>query len=465
MFDYSSYLKNSGPLKNGMQGQLDKRKIAYIWKNFELVFTIDEKVKSKLNYNSEKEYDGSITFELSSKPLNTDEIFFVDNTPILFPLEDTEIPSEVIGNSIFFKFDILKSIFYFLSGYQEYTSENRDHLDRYPFSQSIQAKLGIEFKAVVNQYYTWISKGINALYPKSVKRKKVWKKKKYLLLTHDIDYIRYFNFAQFKYALKSINQKDKRAESLYFLSHYPFRGVLNRRKDPYWSFDDIERANEKNKTASNYFFLQKGLKNIDARFLPNENPTRKKIFQLSSTSDIYTHGTAQSSFESSVAIANNNLISSIALQSRRKFHGNRQHRLHYYMGHTTEILSNNYDFDSTLGFAETSGFRNSICHPFYLYDFKNDKAYDVLNIPLVAMDVTLFKYMKLTIEETLENLKSLSNEISKFNGVMTLLWHNNYIRDYHIYKNLDTYHTVIKTFMNAGFESPRISELLAQIKA
>jgi len=47
-------------------------------------------------------------------------------------------------------------------------------------------------------------------------------------------------------------------------------------------------------------------------------------------------------------------------------------------------------------------------------------------IPLIAMDVTLFHYRQLSTDDALSAVKDLVNEIKKFNGVFTLLWHNTF---------------------------------------
>jgi hypothetical protein len=87
-------------------------------------------------------------------------------------------------------------------------------------------------------------------------------------------------------------------------------------------------------------------------------------------------------------------------------------------------------YDSTLGFAEQFGFRNSFCFPFQPYDIRNDKPYDFYEIPLVLMDGTLQKYMSRSPLEAMNNITDLILEIKKFNGCFTLLWHNTHFSEY-----------------------------------
>ena len=87
-------------------------------------------------------------------------------------------------------------------------------------------------------------------------------------------------------------------------------------------------------------------------------------------------------------------------------------------------------YDSSLGFAEQFGFRNSFCFPFQPYDIRNDKPFDFYEIPLVLMDGTLQKYLSLSPLEAMNNLSDLILEIKRFKGCFTLLWHNTHFTEY-----------------------------------
>ena len=85
-------------------------------------------------------------------------------------------------------------------------------------------------------------------------------------------------------------------------------------------------------------------------------------------------------------------------------------------------------YDSTLGFAEHFGFRHSYCQPFYPYNFATGSAHTFLEIPLNVMDTTLHhpNYLQLRAEEILPALRPMLEEIERFGGVVTVLWHNDH---------------------------------------
>jgi peptidoglycan/xylan/chitin deacetylase (PgdA/CDA1 family) len=107
--------------------------------------------------------------------------------------------------------------------------------------------------------------------------------------------------------------------------------------------------------------------------------------------------------------------------------GSRQHWLRF---HTHEKLFEAVEaatlaYDSSLGFAETPGFRNGASFAFPPYDFKNEKPYNFLEIPLVLMDGNLEAASRLLGEPPQEIADGLLHESRSWSwGGIALLWHN-----------------------------------------
>ena len=112
-----------------------------------------------------------------------------------------------------------------------------------------------------------------------------------------------------------------------------------------------------------------------------------------------------------------------------RFAGNRFHYLCWEPRRTPAVVAGaGVQYDSTLGFAEHFGFRNSYCLPFYLFDFEHGQAHPFLEIPLNIMDTTLHhpNYLQLRPDEILPALVPMLQEIERFGGVATVLWHNDH---------------------------------------
>jgi hypothetical protein len=82
-------------------------------------------------------------------------------------------------------------------------------------------------------------------------------------------------------------------------------------------------------------------------------------------------------------------------------------------------------YDSTLGFPETVGFRNGANFAFPPYDFKHEKAYEFVEIPLVIMDGGLQAASASSQAKPREIADEVLNESRKYGwGGISVLWHN-----------------------------------------
>ena len=85
-------------------------------------------------------------------------------------------------------------------------------------------------------------------------------------------------------------------------------------------------------------------------------------------------------------------------------------------------------WDSTLGYADSNGFRVGACYEYFMFDFINRKKLKLKQKPLIYMEVTDFKYLNLSIEESKEKTINLLNKVKKYNGEFVSLWHNSNIK-------------------------------------
>jgi hypothetical protein len=107
--------------------------------------------------------------------------------------------------------------------------------------------------------------------------------------------------------------------------------------------------------------------------------------------------------------------------------GARQHWLRFgdHQNFFDTIANAGFDYDSTLGFAEVAGFRNGACFAFPPYDFKNEKPYPFLEIPLVLMDGNLESAARLSGENAHGIAEEILAESRKWGwGGIAADWHN-----------------------------------------
>jgi hypothetical protein len=345
--------------------------------------------------------------------------FYGQKIPFLFSGPVKEEIMTVTENKTVINFDIIASAFYFLSCWQEFTTDKKDLYGRYRYEDSLQKKLGITKIPVVNYYFEILKQAIEqSCHIKLIRKAYPGNAGFAVCLTHDIDSCNSGWKEDLYWALKKGELK-----SVFRIIRDKLSGM-----DSWFTFDTIIQAEKNvNATSSFYFLAKKGrcgnIPNSDYNLQSEKIQHVIKLVEQEG-SEAAIHGSYRThddeeSFHNEYALFKNKVL------------GNRFHYLEFDIEKSPEVLQKNgVKYDTTLGFAESIGFRNSYCHPYYLYDFKNACRSEVMEIPLMIMDTTLRKYCKIDQQELVNVLDPVISEVEKFNGVLTVLWHNTSFSDY-----------------------------------
>lgn len=397
----------------------------------------------------------SLYIPLSDQALDEEKVFFIEEVPVLFPCSGSKAWYSVTDHGIRFNHDILKSAFYLLSGIQEHKDHEPDVHGRFPIHESIQHRLGFTRKPVVNYYFEIILDALE-LHCKAhkIQLKRRGMEKPVLLLSHDVDRIRKYSLRELAYVSLQLLGLKPSTRSLarrwkVFLSYA--RGSLLFRKDPFWNFDTMLAREQKSQISSSWYLLEKTKEN-NSRYHFNDPKIMRLIKQIEQQGhEVGIHGTLESSHD---ANAMEEGVKRLNLVTASPVSGIRQHFLKYNIRKTPRLqIKAGITYDTTLGFAEGIGFRNSYAFPFRLYDFKEQGSMDIWQIPLHVMDTTLLEYMAVPAESILETVQPVLNEVSRFNGVFSLLWHNSSL-DEEEYRGAEAgYWQLLNHIMDSGFVS------------
>ena len=109
--------------------------------------------------------------------------------------------------------------------------------------------------------------------------------------------------------------------------------------------------------------------------------------------------------------------------------GGRMHYLRWIWPETNYLWSDSFlTYDSTLGYFDCPGFRCGTCHEFQMFDPVAQKRLNIIQRPLIVMDVSIMHYKNLDLsQEGLLLISDLIQRCKAVNGLFTLLWHNNYL--------------------------------------
>ena len=185
-------------------------------------------------------------------------------------------------------------------------------------------------------------------------------------VTHDIDEV----LSGWKHRIRTQLERKQYLKAISFgFSHLikPFH--------PWKNLVELSEFNTKNGVNSTFFILTRNnklgeIKNADYPLSDSYvQNSLKKINE--SNHELGIHG----SYKTHDSLAE--LKSDI---SNLKFTvtGNRFHFLQFDINNTPKVLNQaGIKYDTTLGFQESIGFRNSICTPFYLYDFEGRTGSDL----------------------------------------------------------------------------------------
>jgi len=454
-----------------MKGFLNHSQIEYVLYHLGQHIHLHEAIKDSMVFIKSGDelplFSNKIVFHLSEKDFSISDVMWINELPVLFPLSEKESFFHINNNNIFFTHDLLKSSFYLLTGFQEKDNDTFDSLGRFPYSSSVQAKLNFIQKPVVNYYFKEMIEGIKKhclLQNIEFKRKSPFNGFAFFL-THDVDRIKYFTFNSLLYTIKLIFQSGKNGKSRLNLVKEIFRigfHILNifDKSDPYWNFKNLTDQEKDLGINSTYFFLPKDQKHIDSYYYLGDRKIRELIsFLQREGNEVGLHGTVRSSSSDTNL---KKILSEFISVTNITRPGIRQHRLMWQHPHTARFHENEgISYDTSLGFADHEGFRNSYCHPFKLYDFENDRMLSYWEIPLIVMDSTLFHNRRLTIKTSMDAVITILGETIKFNGVFTLLWHNSYFNESDLPGITDFYYNLLEMIIA---EKPEILTGLSIVK-
>jgi len=287
---------------------------------------------------------------------------------------------------------------------EEYDPAFRDRYERFPYYMSSHRNI---FEPRVSKFL--IENGLEPQYPDG--------KKFAVCLTHDIDAVYPDKLYPIIGSLKAL-AIGKLTEAM----KTPFCRV-NRKWNPCWNIREIVKLEANYDAKSSFYFLALNPEETDFNY--NIKDLESELgFISDSGGEVGLHGGHESY---------NSLEDLKEKKSRleevlgKRIIGYRNHFLRFRVPDTWELLSKaGFKYDTTFGYPDCAGFRNGMCHPFKPFNLNTGQQTDILEIPLVIMDRSLFRdYMRLDVKKAWECSKHLINTVERYNGVITILWHNN----------------------------------------
>lgn len=324
--------------------------------------------------------------------------------------------------------DLLGSIFFMLTRYEELVQRTRDKHGRFPFTVSLSSAEGFVERPIVDEYVDLLWSGLKTLWPSLERKESAYR----LRLTHDVDSAWAAAGQPPMAVARSLLGDLVRRRDLQ-LAAGRFRAIADARvgrvdRDPYNTFDFLMTESESLGTRSTFYFQARP----SGRYGSHYRLTDCHIQRLMSTihdrgHQIGLHPSYEShgSLERTVQEFDDLRAAAHAAGVSQSSWGARQHYLRFEAPITWRILDQaGFAYDSTVGYAERVGFRAGTCREFPVFDLLQQRPLRIRERPLLVMDGTLMTYMSMSPGEAVSRAGQIADACRAHNGDATILYHN-----------------------------------------
>lgn len=339
------------------------------------------------------------------------------NLPVLFGEARLQVSEKKITCGI----DVLATIFFMLSRWEEYANPARDKFQRFPASAALAVKNGFHQRPIVDEYVEMVWNMLTHLGIGQQRKRRSFR----AVITHDVDFPLQWRspFSLVKKLGGDLLKRKSPRQATRSLANY-FNTKKGSEKDPFDTFDYLMDQSERQGLQSHFFFLCGGGHKNDEGHLPPRHP-----FMVDLMKKIDRRGHLIG-FHPSFDTFNDGQLFKTELAELQRFSpqeikAGRQHFLRFEVPTTWRIWEENgMAWDSSMYFPEMAGFRCGTCHPFPVFDILQRKMLKLREMPLTVMEVTFMVYQKKAPDEALAEILSLLQQVRQFNGSFVLLWHN-----------------------------------------
>jgi peptidoglycan/xylan/chitin deacetylase (PgdA/CDA1 family) len=334
----------------------------------------------------------------------------------------------------------LRGLAFLLGREEEFSEPYRDEWGCFNGFSSRLHELGVLDVPLVNQYAAALERRIRDWAEhrhRALPSRPRWKNRAHfaVVLSHDVDWIRRWSLPQ---SLRLLSRSG-------LTSSYALRkGVssaldallhLGATADPYCTFDRWLAAETLYGFASSFYFC-----------VPDPRPRHPYDPTYAWSDPVRFEGRAMTCEEMMRLIAERGFevglhggyhshhnAAELAHEKRQvedalgaPIEGLRQHYLRFDVRRTwraQEIAG--FTYDSTLGYNEAIGFRAGIAAPFHPWNAAERAPHRLLELPMTAMDGTLFRTLKLSGALAARRVREHLEAVEAAGGLAVLLWHPN----------------------------------------
>ncbi len=326
--------------------------------------------------------------------------------------------------------DVFGTVFFYLSRYEEATSAELDYVERYPFEASIDYRAKTIERPLVNEYAELLFVAMLRIWPDIKRRSRAPR----LLLSHDVD-------LPFRHAFTSAGRmllscgadclrRGDPAAAFRRVAEWVRTKGGNRQADPANTFDAIMQESERLGVQSEFNFIcARTHPTMDCNYDLEHPWITDLMLDINRRGHrVGLHGSFNSTLDSSRLSHEFAVLRDVCarLGIDQEQWGARQHWLRWRTPETfTYLEAAGVDYDSTLTYEQSAGFRCGTCYEYPVFDLAGRQRLKLRERPLIVMDCSITEAMGLGMGDRAKAaIQKLKERCFMFNGDFTLLWHN-----------------------------------------
>jgi hypothetical protein len=319
--------------------------------------------------------------------------------------------------------DLLGGIFFLLTRYEEAVSPERDEHERFPARASLAAAEGFLERPLADEYVDALWVGLKAVWPGLERPASQFR----VVATHDVDSPRSLHRSVARELVSVAADVFRRRDPE--LASRRLRFLRGSGPDPLDTFDRLMEASELRGLQAAFYFMS----GADAEYSVDDPGIRALLRRVDERGhEIGFHAGYDSFRDPEVFRSELETLRRACSEEgiEQEIRGGRQHFLRWENPATWRIWDEaGLEYDSTVGFADTPGFRCGTCHGFPVFDLRARRALRLRERPLIAMEVSALNYLGLQPDAAVARFTALKERCREAGGDFVALWHNTMVVD------------------------------------
>jgi hypothetical protein len=353
--------------------------------------------------------------------------------PILFGKDNIDVSAKKISVD----FDVLGTCFFMLSRMEEAITKERDSHQRFPATASIAYQYGFLERPIVDEYVEMLWNMLSYLDP--TLERKISASENFI--TCDVDWpfdpVRLSFSKTFRTSISDLVRRKSVTSSFGRCKRYVFEQLKIKQGDSFRdSLDWIMDVNEKAGNKVAFYFITEFTSGFDSDYDFDSKAMRKLFTEINVRGHEIGLHPGYNSFDNTINFKKSaEKLRTILKEENieQTILGGRMHYLRWDVLTTPKLWEENgFDYDSTLSFADKSGFRCGTSREYTMFDLVERKPLKLKQRPLINMECTILdnQYENYGYsDEALNRFKYFKELTSKYKGTYTLLWHNSHFEN------------------------------------